>query len=99
MCGKHQELLQQARETCIASWSQEEAASSQAGEWVEQGTSGEGGEQGGKSILGLETIEDSLMKAWGQAGEISEVMEERGRGHQSPPVVSTQTRGAGSRAW
>ena len=73
--------------------------SSQAGEWVEQGTSGEGGEQGGKSILGLETIEDSLMKAWGQAGEISEVMEERGRGHQSPPVVSTQTRGAGSRAW
>ena len=45
---------------------------------MEQGTSGEGGEQGGKSILGLETIEDSLMKAWGQAGEISEVMEERG---------------------
>ena len=28
--------------------------------------------------MGLETIEDSLMKAWGQAGEISEVMEERG---------------------
>ena len=91
MCYKHQELLRQARETCIASRAQEEeAATSQTGEGGEQGGC-EAGEAGQKAILGLQ---DSLMEGLGdKLREISEVMEDREEGEGVTSIVYTDEGG------